>query len=263
MKAIESVFAGLKEQNKKAFVAYITAGDPDLEKTKDYCKALASNGVDIIELGVPFSDPLADGPTNQAASERALASGTTLEKILTLVKELRTEGFETPIILFSYLNPIFAMGYDGFADACKEAGVNGALVLDLPIEEADDYILSMRRQNLDTVFLASPTTSEKRLKLVGENSRGFLYYVSRTGVTGVQTDVSQTLGQEMKTLREYVELPVVIGFGISSAEQAKFMSSLGDGIVIGSAIVKIIEKGDDVLGKMTSFTSEISQALET
>lgn len=263
MSRIDQVFAKLKDENKKAFVAYISAGDPDLASTKNYCQLLAKEGVDIIELGVPFSDPMADGPTNQAASERALASGTDLNKILRMVSEMRQEGFTTPIVLFSYLNPIFRMGFESFASNCKESGIDGALVLDLPIEEAEDYITHMRRQEVQTIFLASPTTSEERLKLIGRETRGFLYYVSRTGVTGVQSGVSKTLEKELTRLKQPINCPIIIGFGISTVEQAKFVSSLGDGIVIGSAIVKLIEKNDQVEKNMSAFTRSISKAIHT
>ncbi len=263
MSRIAEAFADLKKKNQKAFVAYITAGDPNLEETKAYCRLLAKAGVDIIELGVPFSDPLADGPTNQAAAERALASGTSLAKILQMVAELRSEGFSLPLVLFSYLNPIFSMGYENFAQQCRKVGVDGVLVLDLPIEEAAPYIELMRRQEVKTVFLASPTTTDERLQLVGEQTQGFLYYVSRTGVTGAQAEISKTLEDEVNHLKEYVNCPIVVGFGISTVEQAKFVSSLGDGIVIGSAIVKLIENRDQVEKRLSSFVRQISQAINT
>ncbi|SME93757.1 tryptophan synthase subunit alpha [Pseudobacteriovorax antillogorgiicola] len=264
--SISRVFEMLKSDEKKAFVAYITAGDPDLNTTKELCRTLVSSGVDIIELGVPFSDPLADGPTNQKASERALASGTDLKSILRTVKELRDEGFDTPIVLFSYLNPIFAMGFEGFAKACRSSGVDGALVLDLPPEEAEDYIEAMRSQELDTVFLASPTTTRERLELINRESRGFVYYVSRTGVTGVQQDVSETLDQEIANLKDSIKKPVVIGFGISTPEQAKKVGALGEGIVIGSAIVKMVENYHDqanTIDKIADFVKGISNVLKS
>ena len=265
MSRMQGVFSELKEKNQKAFVAYITAGDPNLDATQEICNALSQSGVDVIELGVPFSDPLADGPTNQKASERALASGTNLSSILSTVKKLRDSGLETPIVLFSYLNPIYAMGYESFAEECKRVGVDGALVLDLPPEEAGQYIEVMRRQNIDTVFLASPTTTENRLKLINQESRGFVYYVSRTGVTGVQSDVSDTLDSEVSKVRALVSKPLIIGFGISNPEQAKQIGSLGDGIVIGSAIVKMVENyHNDIktIDKISDFVNGVSESLK-
>ncbi|NRA64621.1 MAG: tryptophan synthase subunit alpha [Pseudobacteriovorax sp.] len=264
MSRIDDLFEELKEKHKKAFVAYITAGDPNLEKTKEFCRTLASSGVDLIELGVPFSDPLADGPTNQAAAERALASGTDLIKILDTVKELRESGFSTPIVLFSYLNPIFNMGYETFAKRCKLSGVDGVLVLDLPIEEAEAYTEVIHSQDLDTVFLAAPTTTSDRLSLISEKTKGFLYYVSRTGVTGAQATVSDTLESEVENLRGIVGKPIVIGFGISNPDQAKQVSQMGDGIVIGSALVKLIEKGsvsEATTDALSSFARGISDVL--
>ena len=225
---------------------------------------MEKSGVDIIELGVPFSDPLADGPTNQKAAERALASGTSLKGIFELVKTMRSEGLKTPIVLFSYLNPIFAMGYEAFAKACSESGVDGALVLDLPPEEASDYLGFMRASKIDTVFLASPTTSEKRLSLINQKSTGFVYYVSRTGVTGAKSDISETLDQEMITVRDHFTKPLVVGFGISNGDQARQISKMGDGIVIGSAIVKMLENyhnDSKTIDKMTDFVSGISKSL--
>ncbi len=265
MSRINDAFAMRRKQSSKVFVAYLTAGDPGLEETKSYCRALARAGVDIIELGVPFSDPLADGPTNQKAAERALASGTTLEKILEMVQQLRADGFSCPLVIFSYLNPIFCMGYEKFASRAKQSGVDGVLCVDLPPEEASEYQSCLRSQGLDTVFLASPTTEEKRLELIEAYSSGFVYYVSRTGVTGVQSEISQSLQAEMNSVREHIKKPIAIGFGISTAEQAKEVGQWADGIVIGSAIVNIIAKAsasEAVEPMLERFVKQIRDSLD-
>jgi tryptophan synthase alpha chain len=230
-----------QRNQQKVFVGYITAGDPDLETTKTICHLLADNGVDIIELGIPFSDPLADGPTNQRAAQRALASGTTTKKIMSMVRDLRDSGFTTPILFFTYLNPIFRMGYRQFAENAKHSGIDGVLCLDLPPEESGDYMAAMQSQALGTVFLASPTSDIRRLKSINDASSAFVYYVSRTGVTGTQSEVSETLEEELDTVRKFIKKPLMIGFGISNPEQAQAIARWGDGIVIGSAIVNRIE----------------------
>jgi len=183
-----------------------------------------------------------------------------LEKI----KSMRSKGFETPIVIFSYLNPIFQLGYSNFASRCADSGVDGALILDLPPEEAENYIKHMRGQDIDTVFLASPTTSHKRLDLISEETRGFLYYVSRTGVTGTQEAVSESLEEEIHSLKKQVKVPIIVGFGISNTSQARQVKMLADGIVIGSAIVKIIEKNvtkSDTIGELSSFVGDISKTV--
>lgn len=264
MNKIEAAIREKTNSGSKAFVAYITAGDPDIEATKSYCKALVEGGVDVIELGVPFSDPLADGPTNQAAAERALASGTDLTKILKCVNELRKEGFSTPIVLFSYLNPIFQMGYEAFAKRAKISGVDGVLVLDLPVEESSAYIDAMTSQELATVFLASPTTSDARLSLISRSTQGFLYYVSRTGVTGEQKELSSTLPAELSRVRNSFDGPIIVGFGISNPDQAKAAAAHGDGIVIGSAIVRMIASQGDVetsAARIKEFSQAVAKAL--
>jgi tryptophan synthase alpha chain len=265
MSRLQKVIRERQQEGRKAFVAYITAGDPNLAETMQLTQALADSGVDIIELGVPFSDPLADGPTNQRAAERALASGTSLQKILDQVTVFRKQNDKTPIVLFSYLNPIYRMGFENFANKAGSAGVDGILIVDFPPEEADAYRRSMQGAGLDTVFLASPTSDEKRLQHVDENSSGFVYYVSRTGVTGMQSQLSQSLGQEMGLVKRFVKKPVMVGFGISNPEQAVAAAQLGDGIIIGSAIVKIIEDGADTHARLQGvrqFASGIRAALD-
>ena len=253
-----------KDNKRSVFVAYVTAGDPNLEETGRIVKTIADNGADIIELGVPFSDPMADGPTNQLAAERALANGVGLRDIIGLVKNIRNDGVQVPIVLFTYLNPVFKMGFTTFASEAQEAGIDGALVVDLPPQEIDSYQEAMKQHGLDTIFLASPTTDAERLKFISSQSSGFVYYVSRTGVTGARTDVSDSLGGELDVVRQNVGLPVMVGFGISTPEQAKQVAQSSDGIVIGSALVKIIEgaKGNDELHQsLSTFVSSIRQAL--
>ena len=263
MSRISRVF---EQKESKVFVAYITAGDPDLETTREICQKIANSGADIIELGVPFSDPLADGPVNQMSAERALKSGTDLAGILRLVGEMREDGFETPLVIFSYFNPILAYGLEEFAKEANKVGIDGILILDLPPEESSTYRVIMKSQGIDTVFLASPTTSPIRLELINEASTGFVYYVSRTGVTGTQSEISSTLEDEMKALSDLVQKPLVVGFGISNAEQARKVASYGDGIVIGSAIVKLVAEISQNAGKLDKigdFVSDISQTLKS
>ncbi|MBI3555028.1 MAG: tryptophan synthase subunit alpha [Deltaproteobacteria bacterium] len=215
----------------------------DLTGTRLFVHALAQAGADIIELGVPFSDPVADGPVNQAAATRALLNGTTLESILLLVRELRSEGVHTPIVLFTYLNPIFRMGYADFAAAAKESGISGVLCVDLPPEEAaNTYLPTLRAAGLDTIFLASPTTADDRLELIDSSSSGFVYYASRTGVTGVQQNLSTTLNAELDRVRSELKKPIAVGFGISTPEHVRALASNIDAVVVGSALVKIIEQ---------------------
>ena len=252
-------------EKRKSFVAYITAGDPHLDETVDLVLALGRSGVDVVELGVPFSDPLADGPTNQRAAERALASGTDLQGILKVVAKIRQKDAELPIVLFSYVNPMFHMGFETFAQAAAAAGVDGVLTVDLPPEEASSYRSILHTAGLDTIFLASPTSDRKRLQLVQQQSSGFVYYVSRTGVTGVQQELSQSLESEMAVVRSEVKLPIMVGFGIATPEQAVTVSRMGDGIIIGSAIVRLIEEAPTPAARLQSvsdFANSIRRALD-
>lgn len=232
-------------KDRAAFVPYITAGDPDLESTRLFVETFAECGADVIELGVPFSDPVADGPTNQLAATRALKSGTTLAKILELVHGLRKTGLKTPIVLFTYLNPIYRMGYERFATQAKAAGVSGTLVVDFPPEEAlASYVPLLRRHELGTVFLASPTTANDRLSLIDEASSHFVYYTSRTGVTGMQKSLSATVKTELDAVKRVLKKPIAVGFGISTPEQVRELVPHADAIVVGSAFVKIIESAE-------------------
>ena len=234
-------FEQLKASGELGIVAYITAGDPTLEATRRFVLALAEAGADIIELGVPFSDPVADGPTIQRASERALKSGTTLEKILALVRDLR-RSTKVPIVLFSYYNPVLQMGLDKFASAAADAGADGVLITDLTPEEAADYRRAVSARGLDTIFLAAPTSTDARLALIAACSSGFLYVVSRTGVTGAKVSLSEDLPTLLHRARAATKLPIAVGFGISLPGHVSILGGLADAAVVGSALVSDIER---------------------
>lgn len=230
----------LSFNNRPGLVAYVTCGDPDLQTTKAVVLAAADAGADVIELGVPFSDPVADGPVIQAASQRALERGTRLDDVLQLAREVRQQS-DVGLIVFSYLNPIMRFGLSKFCAAAEDAGVDGALVTDLPVEEADEYIRCMRARDLATVFLAAPTSPDDRLKRIAELSTGFVYAVSRTGVTGARNELSNEAQALVGRIRKYTQLPVAVGFGVSNPEQFAEVGSFADAAVVGSAIVKTIE----------------------
>jgi len=226
---------------RPALVAYVTCGDPNLVTTRAAVLAAIEAGADIIELGVPFSDPVADGPVIQRASERALRRGTSLEQVLMLGKEVRSKS-KAGLIIFSYLNPILRMGLTKFSAALQDAGIDGALITDLPVEEAEDYLHEMRKRRLDTVFLAAPTSPDDRLKQIAKASTGFVYAVSRTGVTGTRKQLPDDARDLVHRLRRHTKLPIAVGFGISSAEQFAAVGEFADAAVIGSAIVETIER---------------------
>ena len=234
---IDHCFAGLRSRNEKAFIAYICAGDPDLPHTVDLALALEQAGTDILELGIPFSDPLADGLVNQLAAQRALEAGATVQGVLDCVRQIRQRS-QIPIVLYTYLNPIFQFGFERFHDEANEAGVDGLLILDLPPEEeiapAADGPLHIR--------LIAPTTPPERIGRICTQAAGFIYYVSREGVTGVQSDVASSLGERVGEIRRHTNLPIAIGFGISTTEQAREVASFADGVVVGSAIVQRIRE---------------------
>ena len=228
-------------RNRPALVAYLTCGDPDLRTTRAVALAAISAGAEVIELGVPFSDPVADGPVIQRASERALHKGVSLKDVLKLAKEIRRES-DAGLIVFSYLNPIMRLGLDTFAETAADAGIDGALVTDLPVEEADDYLSQMRKRSLATIFLAAPTSTDVRLKLIAQASTGFVYAVSRTGVTGARKELAEDAQTLVRRLRGVTKLPVAVGFGISAPDQFAAVGEYADAAVIGSAIVQIIER---------------------
>jgi tryptophan synthase alpha chain len=227
---------------KPALVVYVTCGDPDLATTREVVLAAIEAGADVIELGVPFSDPVADGPVIQRASERALKNGTTLSHVLTLAAEVRQQAQSTGLVVFSYLNPILRMGMAKFCLVARAAGVDGALVTDLPVEEGGEYLIAMRKNDLAPIFLAAPTSPDDRLKRIAQASRGFVYAVSRTGVTGARQQIADDAQKLVKRLRRVTKLPIALGFGISTAEQFAAVGKFADAVVVGSAIVETIER---------------------
>ena len=225
---------------RPALVAYITCGDPDLATSRDVALSAIDAGASVIELGVPFSDPLADGPVIQRASQRALQHGTSLAQVIELGKHIRRQS-QAGLIIFSYLNPILRMGLEKFAAAAQDAGIDGALITDLPVEEAGIYLGEMRRRSLAAIFLAAPTSPDERLKKIAAASQGFVYAVSRTGVTGARQEMAQDAQKLVRRLRRYTRLPVAVGFGISTATQFHAVGKFADAAVVGSAIVQVIE----------------------
>ena len=228
--------------SKPGLVIYFTAGDPDLATTRDMAIAAIDNGADVIELGVPFSDPLADGPVIQRASERAVARGTRLSEVLEICKQIREARKDAGIILFSYLNPVVRFGMEAFAKAAKEAGADGVLLTDMIVEEAEEYLRVIRANDLAPVFLAAPTSPDARLKAIAENSRGFVYAISRVGITGTQTELAIDARGLVERIRKFTKLPIALGFGVSTAEHVQQVCEFADAAVVGSAIVALIEK---------------------
>ncbi len=240
MNRISKAFARGRAENRALFIAYICAGDPDPEVSLDVCRTLLANGVELLELGVPFSDPLADGLTNQLAAQRALNAGTTQDDVFAMVATLREEAVETPIIFYTYYNLVFNIGVDTYVKRAKEAGVDGLLVLDLPPEEASEVLSACERHGLQTVFIVAPTTPDDRIPIIAEATTGFIYYVSQEGVTGERQELATNLGHAMQRIRAHTDLPVGIGFGISNPEQAREVASIADGVIVGSALVNCI-----------------------
>jgi tryptophan synthase alpha chain len=228
--------------HKPGLVVYLTAGDPDLRTTRDMVIAAIDNGADVIELGVPFSDPLADGPVIQRASERAVAKGTRLTDVLGICKEIRAARPAAGIILFSYLNPVVRLGMAAFTKAAKDAGADGVLLTDMIVEEAAEYLAAMHENGLMPVFLAAPTSPDERLKAIAENSQGFVYAISRVGITGTQTELADDAQSLVERLRQFTALPIALGFGISNAKHVQAVAKFADAAVVGSAIVALIEK---------------------
>jgi len=244
MSGIGDAFTRCRREGRKAFVAFLTAGDPSLERTVELAWEMAASGVDVLELGVPFSDPLADGPVIQRASERALRRGTTLERVLGAARAIRARS-TLPLLLFTYFNPLLRYGLDRLAREARDAGVDGVLVTDLPPEEAGAWIAEAREAGLDTVFLAAPTSSDDRLALVSEASRGFVYAVSRTGVTGESEALPEDAALLAGRLKALTEAPVALGFGIANPAQVAAAAALADGVVVGSALVRFLEDTPD------------------
>lgn len=245
---------------KPSLIAYLTCGDPDLGATREIALAAIEAGAEVVELGVPFSDPVADGPVIQRASERALQQGTTLANVLELARELRRAKPHAGLIVFSYFNPVLRMGLERFAEVAAEAGVDGALITDLTVEEAGDYLSVMRKRKLATVFLAAPTSTDVRLKRIAQASSGFVYAVSRTGVTGARRELSGDARDLVRHLRKFTRLPIAVGFGISTAEQFAEAGAFADGVVVGSALVEIVERsasGTEAAKAVGAFISQL------
>lgn len=246
MTRIDQKFAALKAAGKKAFVSYIMAGDPDVETSLAVMKGLPAAGVDVIEIGLPFTDPMADGPTIQLAGQRALEGGMTLNKTLAMVAEFRKEDDTTPIVLMGYYNPIYSRGVDLFLTQAKAAGIDGLIVVDLPPEEDTELCIPAQKAGLNFIRLATPTTDNKRLPKVLQNTSGFVYYVSITGITGAAAPEAQDVAPEVARIKAQTDLPVIVGFGITTPEAAQAMAGIADGCVVGSAIVKDIAAGKSV-----------------
>ena len=259
MNRIDERFARLKQHGKKGFIVYIGAGDPNLEATRNLAKAFDELGVDVLELGVPFSDPLADGIVNQLAAQRGLESGTTPPKVLQSVAEIR-RGSQIPIVLYIYYNLLHHYDLEKFVTDAAAAGVDGLLVLDLPPEESANYEAAMAKQKLCVIYLVAPTTPDDRIGFIVKRGTGFIYYVSREGVTGMQQKVSENIAQMTAKIRAHTKLPIAVGFGISNPEQAKLVASCSDAVVVGSAIVNQIAKygkSPELVPQVNAFTKSL------
>lgn len=250
MSRIDAAFARLRENGHPGLVTYVTAGDPDLDRSGEVLRALDRAGADVLEVGVPFSDPLADGPVIQRATERALAAGATLPRVLDMVARARPD-VSAPMVIFSYGNPILRMGAAKFADRAREAGVDGVLVLDLPIEEAGEFHGTLAARGIDTIFLLSPTTTDERLRTAAALGSGFLYAISRLGVTGARDRVAQGTREIVERIRAASSLPVAVGFGISRPEHVREVGQWADAAVVGSALVNVIAENGAAPGLVT------------
>ncbi len=257
MKRIDDKFKVLRAKNEKALIVYLTAGDPSLDTTKELIFALEEAGADILEIGVPFSDPTADGPVIQAASQRSLKAGTTLDGVLKMIAEVRKSS-EIPIVLFGYFNPIFAYGVKKFSQASRNAGVDGVLVVDLPYEEASELKNYTDAAGIDFISLIAPTTDTNRLKKIVSKASGFLYYISITGITGTAAPKIGNIKAEVKKISKITNLPIAVGFGISKPSQAKEIGRFADGVVIGSAIVRLIDENKNKKNFMKIISDYVS-----
>ncbi|HQI77382.1 MAG TPA: tryptophan synthase subunit alpha [Candidatus Latescibacteria bacterium] len=258
---IHRAFASAKEHHRPAFIAYITCGDPTLDRTRQLAVEFAGAGVDILELGVPFTDPMADGTANQEAALRALAKGVTLRHVLRTTEALRGEGFGLPVVLFTYYNPVFAYGVEKFAVDAVSAGADGVLLVDVPVEEAQEFKPAFDGAGLGTIFLVAPTTGDRRLPHILELANGFVYCVSRSGVTGERNGLASGIRENVARVRRLTQLPVAVGFGISSREQVSEIGQFADGVVVGSAIVRRIGEGgdtDEMVRQVTEFVRTLT-----
>ena len=260
MGRIEERFAQLRRRNKKAFIAFITAGDPNLQITRELILSFPSVGVDILELGVPFSDPLADGATIQSASERALSQSVSLLKILELTKQIDRKR-RPPLVLFTYYNPVHKLGIERFVELSAKASIEGLIIPDLPLEEAEEVRKFLHRREMDLILLLAPTTKKERMKIICQHSQGFIYYISRLGTTGARDTLPSDLKEKIKEIRKITSKPIAVGFGVSTSAQVKQIEDMGaDGVVVGSAIVKVIEENlgrRDLLKRVLSFIEEL------
>ncbi|HEX5538735.1 MAG TPA: tryptophan synthase subunit alpha [Methylophilaceae bacterium] len=264
MSRIAATFTALKQQRKKALVPYITAGDPHPRQTVALMHTLVNAGADLIELGVPFSDPMADGPVIQRASERALAHHVGLGNVLDMVREFRQQDDKTPVVLMGYANPIEAMGAEDFADRSKAAGVDGVLTVDYPPEECSDFVNSLRKRDIDPIFLLSPTTETARVQTIVRQASGFVYYVSLKGVTGAQNLDIAEVAQRIADIRQETALPIGVGFGVRDAATATAVADFADAIVIGSRLVQIVEQSveADLMANVTALMTELRSAID-
>ncbi len=264
MNRIDTTFTQLKQHNRKALIPFITAGDPSPELTVPLLHALVAAGADVLELGVPFSDPMADGPTIQRASERALKLGVSLRSVLAMVAQFRQQNTTTPVVLMGYGNPIEAMGWEVFAQRCAEVGVDGVLTVDFPPEESHDAFEHLQRHNIAPIFLLAPTTKEARIQQVAKLARGYVYYVSLKGVTGSGSIDLSAIEEKMPQLRKHIQLPIGVGFGIRDAATATAVAKLCDGVVVGSRIVQEIENSTEhnVCANVAALVRELRQAVD-
>ncbi len=265
MNRVVDRFAQLKRTGKKGFVVYIGAGDPNLAATRELALAFGQAGVDVLELGVPFSDPLSDGLVNQLAAQRGLESGTTPPKVLETVAAIRRQS-QIPIVLYIYFNLIHKVGMEKFIADCAQAGVDGLLVLDLPPEESDNYEALMKKSGLCHIYLVAPTTPEDRMEKIVTRGSGFIYYISRAGVTGMQANVASNLSTQVAKIRAHTNLPIAVGFGISNPEQAKLVAQNADAVVVGSAVVNQIAengKSQELVNKVGEFVHSLSVAVKS
>jgi len=261
MSRIETCFSRLKAANKKALIPFVTAGDPNPEMTLPLMHAMVKAGADIIELGVPFSDPMAEGPVIQRACERALLHHTSLHDVIAMVARFREDDDTTPVVLMGYLNPVEVMGYEAFATAAAQSGVDGVITVDMPPEEAGDYGEALKKAGLDPVFLLAPTSTEERIAKISALAGGFVYYVSLKGVTGAANIDMSSVSDKLNVIRGYTEMPVAVGFGIKDAQTAAAVAAVSDAVVVGSALVRVIEDHAEHTDHAEQIIAEISQRL--
>jgi tryptophan synthase alpha chain len=259
MNRIQKAFDSANSENRAAFVAYVCAGDPDMETSLKVCRTLIEKGADILELGVPFSDPLADGLTNQLAAERALAAGMDQQQVFELIRQIRTFS-EVPIVLYTYYNLVFSQGLENYAEKVASAGADGVLTLDLPPEEAGDFEEACARNKVKTIYIVAPTSPESRIETICRHTTGFIYYVSQEGVTGERDQIATNLSEKLALIRKHATHPVVVGFGISRQEHVRTVAAVADGVVVGSALVNCIAHNP---GNPDAILSELSAKMES